>query len=42
MNQKVFIGFLLFIPLAIPVSAQDTVDKSMKMGNVGGYMIAQT
>lgn len=42
MNQNLFIGFLLFILHAIPVSAQDTAGKSMKKGNVGGYMIAQT
>ena len=38
MKQKVFIGFLLFILLA-PVSAQDNAGKSIRQGNVGGYMI---
>jgi hypothetical protein len=41
MNQKVFIGYLLFILLANPVYAQDTAGKSIRKGNVGGYMITR-
>jgi hypothetical protein len=39
MNQIVFIAYLLFILLVNPVSAQDKAGKSIRQGNVGGYMI---
>lgn len=38
MKQKGFFGFLIFILLA-PVSAQNTAGKTIRQGNVGGYMI---
>jgi hypothetical protein len=41
MKQKVFIGYLLFILLANPVSAQVDAGKSIREGNVGGYMITK-
>jgi hypothetical protein len=41
MKQKVFIGYLLFILLANPVSAQVDAGKSIRQGNVGGYMITK-
>ncbi len=41
MNQKVFFGYLLFILLANPVTAQENAGKSTKQGYVGGYMITK-
>jgi hypothetical protein len=41
MKQKVFMGYLLFILLANPVSAQVNAGKSIRQGNVGGYMITK-
>jgi hypothetical protein len=41
MKQKVFIGYLLLILLANPVSAQVDAGKSVREGNVGGYMITK-
>jgi hypothetical protein len=38
MKQKVFMGFFLLILLA-PVFSQDNTGKSIRQGNVGGYMI---
>lgn len=38
MKLKGFIGFLIFI-LLTPVSAQNNAGKSIRQGNVGGYMI---
>jgi len=40
-KQKVFVVYILLILLACPASTQDRGDKSMKKGNVGGYLITQ-
>ncbi len=41
MKQRTSIVYLLLFLFAIPAAAQDIANKSMKKGNVGGYLITQ-